>query len=89
LLHGRSPGSMTSGDSPPKNGRSTKQIDISTSWYAFSMLARERCELDPPVRIHVHTRHLIVYRIAEDHVAILRLLGARHDWVSMLKAADS
>jgi toxin ParE1/3/4 len=56
---------------------------------AMPTLARERCELHPPVRIHVHGRHLIVYTIAEDHVAILRLLGARHDWVSILNAADS
>jgi len=51
-------------------------------------LARERCELDPPVRIQVHTRHLIVYTVAEDHVAILRILGSRQDWVAILKAAD-
>jgi toxin ParE1/3/4 len=51
-------------------------------------LAQERREFNPPVRIHVHERHLIVYTIAEDHVAILRLLGGRHDWLAILKAAD-
>lgn len=51
-------------------------------------LARERREFTPPVRIHVHEHHLIVYAIAEDHVAILRLLGGRQDWASVLKAVD-
>jgi len=56
---------------------------------AMPMLAREWCEFDPPVRIHVHASHLIVYTVAEDHVAILRLLGAYQDWVSILNTADS
>ena len=55
---------------------------------AMPTLARERPEFKPPVRIHVHESHLIVYTIAEDHIAILRLLGARQDWVSILKSAD-
>jgi toxin ParE1/3/4 len=50
--------------------------------------AREHSEFSPPVPTHVHGRHLIVYRIAEDHVSILRLLGGRQDWVSILRAAD-
>ena len=55
---------------------------------ATPTLAREHDMFTPPVRIHVHRGHLIVYRIADDHVAILRLLGGRQDWVSILKAAD-
>lgn len=55
---------------------------------AMPTLARERNEFTPPVRIHVHENHLIVYTVATDHVAILRLLGGRQDWVSILKAAD-
>ena len=55
---------------------------------AMPTLARERSEFKPPVRIHVHESHLIVYTIAEEHVTILRLLGGRQDWVSILKAAD-
>lgn len=55
---------------------------------AMPTLARERGEFSPPVRIHVHEGHLIVYTIAGDHVSILRLLGGRQDWVSILKAAD-
>lgn len=55
---------------------------------AMPMLAREHREFDPPVRIHVHESHLIIYEAAEDHVSIIRLLGGRQDWVSILKAAD-
>ncbi len=51
-------------------------------------LARERAEFSPPVRIHAHRKHLIIYTIATDHVAILRLLGDQQDWVSIFKAAD-
>jgi toxin ParE1/3/4 len=51
-------------------------------------LAVERSEFQPPVRIHVHESQLIVYTIADEYVAIVRLLGGRQDWVSILKAAD-
>lgn len=51
-------------------------------------LAPERSEFQPPVRIHVHERHLIVYTIADDHLAIVRLLGGQQDWLSILKMAD-
>jgi toxin ParE1/3/4 len=56
---------------------------------ALPTLARERLEFNPPVRIHTHERHLIVYVLADDHVAVLRVLGSRQDWVSILTAADS
>jgi toxin ParE1/3/4 len=51
-------------------------------------LARERSEFTPPVRIHVHESHLIVYTVTDYHITILRLLGGRQDWISVLKAAD-
>ena len=51
-------------------------------------LARERSEFTPPVRIHTHESHLIIYTISDEIVVISRLLGGRQDWVSVLKAAD-
>ncbi|HEV7268456.1 MAG TPA: type II toxin-antitoxin system RelE/ParE family toxin [Falsiroseomonas sp.] len=54
---------------------------------AMPGLARERREFTPPVRIHLHDNHLVIYAIAEDYIVILRLLGARQDWLSILKAA--
>ncbi len=55
---------------------------------ALPLLARERMEFDPPVRIHVHGSHLVVYTVYDDHVAILRLLGGRQDWVAILNATE-
>jgi toxin ParE1/3/4 len=51
-------------------------------------IARERNEFMPPVRIHLHGRHLIVYVIEPGHVAILRVLGGRQDWKKALDALD-
>lgn len=55
---------------------------------ATPTLARERSEFSPPVRIHVHESHLIVYTAAAGQVVVLRLLGGRQDWHAILKAAD-
>jgi toxin ParE1/3/4 len=55
---------------------------------SMPILARERREFNPPVRIHVHESHLVVYTIAEGGVVILRLLGSRQDWLSILRDAD-
>lgn len=51
-------------------------------------MARERPEFDPPVRIHPSAEHLIIYRVKEDHLVILRVLGAGHDWQAILRAVD-
>lgn len=52
-------------------------------------LARERPEFKPPVRIHAHQSHVIVYALGADEVIILRVLGGRQDWVSILSASDA
>jgi toxin ParE1/3/4 len=73
-------------------GQADRYIDDLTGMFEtiaiLPMLARERREFDPPVRIHAHESHLIVYLLADNHVAILRLLGGREGWVSVLKSAD-
>lgn len=51
-------------------------------------MAREHPEFDPPVRIHPSAEHLIIYRIEEDHLVILRVLGAGQDWQAILRAVD-
>ena len=48
-------------------------------------LARERSEFTPPVRIHPTAQHLIVYVITKDHLAVLRVLGGRQNWRSVLE----
>src|SRR5690606_31716334 len=55
---------------------------------AMPFLARERPEFVPPVRIHVHDRHLIVYTTTGADVSVLRLLGGEQNWTSILNAAD-
>ena len=37
-------------------------------------IANERLEYTPPVRIHHHAKHNIIYLIEEDHILIVRLL---------------
>lgn len=57
---------------------------------AFEMLlalpgiARERPEFDPPVRIHPVAQHVIVCRIEDGRLIILRILAARQDWQALL-----
>ena len=46
-------------------------------------LARERTEIDPPVRIHPCGSHLIVYVVdTSGDVLIVRLRHGREDWLS-------
>jgi len=51
-------------------------------------LARERSEFDPPVRIYPVGRHLVIYREHGDSLDVLRVLGARQDWISVLRMLD-
>ncbi len=38
------------------------------------LICRERTELTPPVRIHHHGRHLIIYVIRDNLILIVRIL---------------
>jgi toxin ParE1/3/4 len=51
-------------------------------------LGQERRDINPPVRIHAHGRHVIVYVEDGADVTILRLLGTRQDWLAIIQAAD-
>ncbi len=48
------------------------------------MLAAERREFTPPVRIHPYRRHLIVYLAEPDGIFIVRVLHAGMDVASRL-----
>ena len=47
-------------------------------------IARERREIDPPVRLHPYRSHLIIYRIEGDHLAIIRVVHRRQHWQAFL-----
>ena len=50
---------------------------------AFPRMARERTELDPPVRVHPFRAHLILYRVEpDDSILILRVRHGREDWTA-------
>lgn len=55
---------------------------------ASPKMARERDDFDPPVRIHPTGSHLIIYRIEDEYLAILRVLGGPQNWAAILHDLD-
>jgi toxin ParE1/3/4 len=51
-------------------------------------IAAERTAIHPPVRLHRHRSHFVVYRCEAPLVLILRVLHARQNWRALL-GADS
>jgi toxin ParE1/3/4 len=43
-------------------------------------MARERTELDPPVRLHPYQAHMIVYVEQAGGILVVRILHGRQDW---------
>lgn len=50
----------------------------------FPALARERTEFKPPVRVRRYQSHLIVYRLDDDHIHIIRVLHGHRDWQAII-----
>lgn len=48
------------------------------------LIARERTEFRPPVRVHFHQAHVIVYVLDGSGILILRILHGRQDWEHLL-----
>jgi toxin ParE1/3/4 len=48
------------------------------------LIARERRELAPPMRLHPYQAHMIVYVEDGAGVLIVRVLHGRQDWESSL-----
>ncbi|NEJ70038.1 type II toxin-antitoxin system RelE/ParE family toxin [Rhizobium phaseoli] len=46
-------------------------------------MARERRELNPPMRLHLHQAHIIAYVVREEGILIVRVLHGREDWQSL------
>lgn len=55
---------------------------------AMPEIARERREFSPPVRVHPSAQHVILYRIEDDHLVILRVLGGRQNWQAILDLTE-
>ena len=50
-------------------------------------IAAERLEYDPPVRIHHHAKHRIIYLIEDTHVLIVRVLRDEVDLARTLQTS--
>ncbi len=50
-------------------------------------LAAERLEYDPPVRVHHHAKHHIIYLIEDTHILIVRVLRNEADLKRNLQTA--
>jgi toxin ParE1/3/4 len=48
-------------------------------------IARERNELDPPVRLHPYRSHLVIFTADATEVDILRVVHSRSNWQAELK----
>ena len=51
----------------------------------FPEIARERTEIEPPVRCHPYRSHLIIYRQEGAWVVIVRVVHARRHWAGLLE----
>lgn len=49
------------------------------------LICRERIEFNPPVRIHNHGAHIIIYIIKTDHILVTRILSSNMDIQRHLK----
>jgi toxin ParE1/3/4 len=49
-----------------------------------SFVAPERAEIDPPIRLHRYKSHVIIYRVEDDHIAVIRIAHMRRDWQALL-----
>lgn len=47
-------------------------------------IARERLEIRPPVRVYRSGSHLILYRIEDSWLEVLRIVHARQNWTAYL-----
>jgi toxin ParE1/3/4 len=47
----------------------------------FPRAARERLEIDPPVRAHPYKAHIILYVVEDEHILIVGVRHGREDWI--------
>ncbi|MGY2736140.1 type II toxin-antitoxin system RelE/ParE family toxin [Sphingomonas sp. UYP23] len=49
---------------------------------SYPRAARERTEIVPPMRAHRYKAHVVIYRLEEDGILILRVRHGHEDWTS-------
>lgn len=49
------------------------------------LIARERSEFTPPIRMHRHQSHLIIYRVIDDHLQIIRVVHMKQNWSALFE----
>jgi toxin ParE1/3/4 len=49
----------------------------------FPLAARLRTELVPPIRVHAHGAHVILYVVEEPDVYVLRIRHGGEDWAAL------
>ena len=50
--------------------------------------ARELLDFNPPVRVFPSAKHIITYRIDAQDIVILKVLGAKQDWITILHSLN-
>jgi toxin ParE1/3/4 len=48
------------------------------------LIARERAEFTPPVRVDRHQSHVIIYRLSGKDLAVVRVAHMKQNWASLL-----
>lgn len=61
-----------------------KLVDVFGLLAETPELTRERTEFTPPVRIHSHAHHLVVYQQTHDGIEIIRILHESMDVTQQL-----
>lgn len=46
------------------------------------LIARERRDLAPGLRVHPYRSHIIIYRVESDHLDVIRIRHGSEDWIS-------
>ena len=50
----------------------------------FPLANRDRSEMDPSARVQIFQNYLIIYRIEQDGIFILRIVHGHYDWQNEL-----
>ena len=51
---------------------------------AAPLIARERHEFSPPVRVHHYQSHVVIYRVSGGDLQVLRVAHMKQNWARLL-----